>query len=89
MLHHTDDLSAFLTFRAARADTLQHVGHAASFDICAAHEWMDAWKTLHTARPPVRWTPVVLATISVYPSAVLHLRPFDYTSLRGPPSLPS
>ena len=85
-LRHTDDLSEFRTIAAGRF-SLAHSTPVPADVPCVAHEWMNAWQTLHTARIPVVCSLVFLTTIRQTPAAALHLRPFDYVSLRGPPSV--
>lgn len=84
-LRHTDDLSEYLTFAAGRA-AFGHSTPTPSSVPCVAHEWMNAWQTLHTASLAVGYSPVFLTTLRQTPTAALHLGGFDYVSLRGPPS---
>ncbi len=85
-LRHTDDLSEYRTYAAGQA-VLHHSTPTPPSVPCAAHEWMNAWQTFHTAFLAVVYCPVFLATLRQTPLAVLHLGGFDYVSLRGPPSL--
>lgn len=85
-LRHTDDLSEFRTFAAGRSVVALPTPAPAAVP-CIAHEWMNAWQTLHTARISVVYLFASLATFRQTPPPVLHLRGFDYVSLRGPPSV--
>ncbi len=85
-LRHTDDLSEFRTFAAGRA-ALGHSTPTPPAVSCVAHEWMNAWQTLPTASPAAACSTVFLAALRQTPAPVLHLRLFDFVSLRGPPSL--
>lgn len=86
VLRHTDDLAALRAFAAGR-DALHRSAAAAPAAPCAAHQWMDALRTLPSAPPPVSLTAVVVARVSVIPAPALHLRCFKDTPPRGPPSV--
>ncbi len=83
-LRHTDDFSALLTFAATR----NAVGHAAPLTPsvpCAAHEWEQTVPTLHAPSVHVAPPPLARGALTASLPVVLHLRAFDFTSLRGPP----
>lgn len=85
-LRHTDDLSVFRTFAAGRSAVAPPTPMPADVP-CVAHEWMNAWQTLPTAHVSVVHTLVLLTALRQIPSLALHLRSFDFVSLRGPPSV--
>ena len=85
-LRHTDDVNMFRMFHAGQV-RLQHSSPAPADIACVAHEWMNAWQTLHTARTAISWTFTHCERIVRVPNAALHLLAFDYTALRAPPRL--
>ena len=84
-LHHTDDVSAFLTFHAGQSA----VGHATPPPLqlpCAACEWEQALATPHQPAVPIVANTLVRRHYAALLSLALHLQSFDYTSLRAPPA---
>lgn len=84
-LRHTDDLSQYRSFAAGRT-LLGHTHSAPQADQCVAHEWMNAWQTLHTALVRVAQATLPVAALRQRLVLSLHLSGFDYVSGRAPPS---
>ena len=84
-LHHTDNFDAGATFTAAQ-DTMHGVTAKAIDTPCVAHQWMDAWHTLHGGGLIVATQPVICVRLAVHPTPLLHQTHVQYASLRAPPA---
>ncbi|BDI29890.1 hypothetical protein CCAX7_19410 [Capsulimonas corticalis] len=84
-LHHTDKFDGDATFAVAQ-DTI-HGATAHALDTpCVAHQWMDAWHTLHGGGLTVAMQPIVCVILAVHPTPLLHQIHIQYASLRAPPA---
>ena len=81
-LHHTDDPLLYAVGRSAIGHAIPPVAQTS----CAACEWEQSFS--HSPAPSIHvaYLPLVRMRYAATLSFALHLRCFDYTALRGPPT---
>jgi hypothetical protein len=86
-LHHTDEpLLPGLNKSTADHSLFGHVTPPPAQTPCAACEWEQSLSTPHAPSVHIAWLPFFrVAFVGGLPTA-LHLRSFEYISLRGPPA---
>ena len=80
--HHTDDLLAY----AAGYSAVRHATPPAAQIACTACEWEQSFSHPPAPAVLVAYAPLLQMRYAAILSLALHLRCFDYTALRGPPS---
>jgi hypothetical protein len=83
-LHHTDNFDSSATF-ATTHNSLHGVTAPAQDIPCVAHQWMDAWHTLHGDGLSVAAQPILCVRLAVHPTPLLRPIHVQYASLRAPP----
>jgi hypothetical protein len=84
-LRHTDDMSAFLTFRAGHS-AFRHADTPTPHTPCAACEWEQSLATPHTPAIHITAMPFGQLRYAVPLARATHILPFDFIDLRGPPT---
>jgi len=85
VLAHTDDLHMFAKVAVGGRATLGHAHLIAPDGPCAACEWTQAARTLHSPTLSVASVALVRTDRPLPVPAALHLRAFTHTFLRAPP----
>ena len=85
-MHHTDEV----VFFAAAGQNHSRIGHVtppATQTPCAACEWEQSFSHPNIPSVHIAYLPLIQVRYTAALPVVLHVRRFDYTALRGPPSL--
>ena len=87
VLHHTsdDDVLTVQTYAVGHS-ALRHALPTPPPAPCAACQWEQTLPTLPAPAPSVAALPLCRLSLTAALPGFLHLRPFDYTALRGPPA---
>ena len=87
VLHHTDvdDTLTVQTYVAGHS-ALRHALPVPPPVACAACQWEQTLPTLSASAPSIAPLPLCHFAFAATLPPFLHLRPFNYTALRGPPS---